>query len=152
MGDNFTQTAAAILSFPQGIGPLPELTNWAVPVGCSRRRSTATVCARVLRGGTFAEHYGDKECLVELACWGPVVQCNIVSCGAINHTGGCMKASGPCIRCTMPGFPDKFVPFYQAPPGSMMSSKPSGGTGAALGMGVDAASAGAGGARHALLL
>src|SRR5947208_10951834 len=24
--------------------------------------------------GVFAREYGDKECLVELGCWGPVVQ------------------------------------------------------------------------------
>lgn len=33
-----------------------------------------------------------------------------------------MHVGGPCIGCTMPGFPDKFAPFYKAPPGSMVSS------------------------------
>ena len=28
---------------------------------------------------------------------------------------------GICIGCTMPGFPDKFMPFMDAPPGSMIS-------------------------------
>ena len=69
----------------------------------------------------FADEYGDQECLVDLGCWGPVVQCNITERGAINHMGGCMVAGGPCIGCTMPGFPDKFSPFYKAPPGSMIS-------------------------------
>ena len=32
-----------------------------------------------------------------------------------------MVAGGACIGCTMPGFPDKFSPFYKAPPGSLMS-------------------------------
>ena len=27
-----------------------------------------------------------------------------------------MVAGGACIGCTMPGFPDKFSPFYKAPP------------------------------------
>ncbi|MGE5060866.1 MAG: hypothetical protein ACM3N3_16615, partial [Betaproteobacteria bacterium] len=27
-----------------------------------------------------------------------------------------------CIGCTMPGFPDKFSPFYKKPPGSTASS------------------------------
>jgi hydrogenase small subunit len=71
--------------------------------------------------GVFAEHYGDPECLVDVGCWGPVVQCNITERGAINHMGGCMVAGGPCIGCTMPGFPDKLTPFYKAPPGSAMS-------------------------------
>jgi hydrogenase small subunit len=49
------------------------------------------------------------------------VQCNIVERGAINHMGGCMVAGGACIGCTMPGFPDKYSPFYKAPPGSAIS-------------------------------
>ena len=32
--------------------------------------------------GTFAKEFGDKECLVEVGCWGPVVNCNIVERGA----------------------------------------------------------------------
>jgi len=55
------------------------------------------------------------------------VQCNITSRGAINHMGGCMNVGGACIGCTMPGFPDKFTPFYKAPPGTMIS-----GTGAKI--------------------
>ena len=72
--------------------------------------------------GTFATEYGGKECLVEVGCWGPVVNCNIVERGAINHMGGCMKAGGVCIGCTMPGFPDRFSPFYKPPPGSTLST------------------------------
>jgi hydrogenase small subunit len=33
-----------------------------------------------------------------------------------------MNAGGACIGCTMPGFPDKFTPFYKRPPGSMVST------------------------------
>jgi hypothetical protein len=32
-----------------------------------------------------------------------------------------MVAGGACIGCTMPGFPDKFSPFYKPPPGSLIS-------------------------------
>jgi hydrogenase small subunit len=71
--------------------------------------------------GVFAEEYGDKECLVELGCWGPVVQCNIAERGIVDGHGGCMNMGGICIGCTMPGFPDKFAPFYAAPPGSFLS-------------------------------
>jgi hydrogenase small subunit len=79
--------------------------------------------------GKFADEYGQQECLVELGCWGPVVQCNMVSRGAIGHTGGCMNTGGICIGCTMPGFPDAFAPFYKRPPGTMVSSTISRGTG-----------------------
>jgi hydrogenase small subunit len=29
---------------------------------------------------------------------------------------------GICIGCTMPGFPDKFMPFMEEPPGARLSS------------------------------
>jgi hydrogenase small subunit len=123
IGDNFTETVAAILLFLQGIGPLPEFDELGRPAwlfaetvhrGCTR--------AGYYEEGIFAKEYGDKECLVEIGCWGPVVNCNIVSRGFQSHMGGCMAAGGPCIGCTMPGFPDKFSPFYEAPPGSAVSS------------------------------
>jgi len=75
--------------------------------------------------GVFAHEYGGKECLVELGCWGPVVQCNIVERGMIDGHGGCMNMGGICIGCTMPGFPDKFAPFYERPPGSLLSTNTS---------------------------
>jgi len=71
--------------------------------------------------GVFAKEYGDEECLVELGCWGPVVQCNMTSRGALGSNGGCMNTGGICIGCTMPGFPDAFAPFYKAPPGKTLS-------------------------------
>ncbi len=33
-----------------------------------------------------------------------------------------MNQGGICIGCTMPGFPDKFSPFYQEPPGATVST------------------------------
>lgn len=123
VGDNFTETVFAILLFLQGLGPLPAFDELGRPAwlfgntvhqGCTR--------AGYYEEGTFAEEYGDPECLVEIGCWGPVVNCNIVERGAINHMGGCMKAGGVCIGCTMPGFPDKFAPFYKTPPGAVVST------------------------------
>ncbi len=126
VGDNFTETVAAVLLFLQGLGPLPEFDELGRPAWLFRD----TVHHRCVRAGfyeegIFAREYGDRECLVEIGCWGPVVQCNITSRGAINHMGGCMNVGGICIGCTMPGFPDRFSPFYQAPPGSMISSNTS---------------------------
>jgi hydrogenase small subunit len=60
------------------------------------------------------------------------VQCNIVARGALNTLGGCMVAGGACIGCTMPGFPDKFSPFYKAAPGSAISGGVSKVTGGAI--------------------
>jgi hydrogenase small subunit len=36
--------------------------------------------------------------------------------------GGCPNVGGICIGCTMPGFPDKFMPFMDEPPGATVSS------------------------------
>ena len=73
--------------------------------------------------GQFADHYGSRECIVKLGCWGPVVQCNVGKRGWINGVGGCANVGGICIGCTMPGFPDKFMPFMNQPPGSLLSSQ-----------------------------
>ncbi len=133
IGDNFTETVFAILLFLQGLGPLPAFDELGRPAwlfgatvhqGCTR--------AGHYEEGTFAHQYGDPECLVEIGCWGPVVQCNIVKRGAMNHMGGCMEAGGVCIGCTMPGFPDKFAPFYKAPPGAIVSTGLSRGVGAVV--------------------
>lgn len=126
VGDNFTDAVQAILLFLQGLGPLPEFDELGRPAW----QFSDTVhrkCGRAgfYEEGTFATEYGDKECLVEIGCWGPVVQCNITEKGAISHMGGCMNAGGPCIGCTMPGFPDKFAPFYKTPPGSIISTNAS---------------------------
>ena len=122
-GDNITETIAAVLLFLHGLGPLPEFDELGRPTwlfgetvhrGCTR--------AGFYEEGKFAEEYGDKECLVEVGCWGPVVQCNINKRGAMNGQGGCMNIGAPCIGCTMPGFPDSFAPFYATPPGTIVSS------------------------------
>jgi hydrogenase small subunit len=123
VGDNFTETVAAILYFLQGFGPLPEFDDLGRPAWLF----SETVHRHCVRGayyeeGSFAEEFGGPECLVEIGCWGPVVNCNITSRGAINHVGGCMNTGGACIGCTMPGFPDKFTPFYRMPPGSSVST------------------------------
>jgi hydrogenase small subunit len=126
IGDNFTETVAAVLLFLQGIGPLPEFDELGRPAWLfSETVHRNCVRAGYYEEGVFAKEYGDRECLVELGCWGPVVQCNITSRGAINHLGGCMNTGAPCIGCTMPGFPDKFSPFYKTPPGSVFSTNTS---------------------------
>lgn len=132
-GDNITETIAAVLLFLNGLAPLPEFDELGRPQwlfdetvhrGCLR--------AGYYEEGSFAEEYGDKECLVEIGCWGPVVQCNINKRGALNHLGGCMNVGAPCIGCTMPGFPDSFAPFYKTPPGTVVSSNISRATGSVI--------------------
>ncbi len=133
VGDNIMETVAAVVLFLQGLGPLPEFDDLGRPAwlfGETVHRHC--VRAGYYEEGVFAKTYGDKECLVEVGCWGPVVQCNISERGAINGLGGCMNTGGPCIGCTMPGFPDKFSPFYKSAPGSLFSSTASKVNGSAI--------------------
>jgi hydrogenase small subunit len=130
LGDNITETISSILMFLAGVGPLPEFDELGRPAWMFQS-TVHRGCVRAgnYEEGKFADEYGQKECLVELGCWGPVVQCNMVSRGALGHNGGCMNTGGICIGCTMPGFPDAFAPFYKRPPGTLVSSTISRGTG-----------------------
>ncbi len=126
VGDNYLETAAAVLLFLNGLAPLPEFDELGRPAWLFGE-TVHRHCPRAgyYEEGVFAESYGDKECLVELGCWGPVVQCNIAERGIVDGHGGCMNMGGVCIGCTMPGFPDKFSPFYEVAPGSLISSNTS---------------------------
>jgi hydrogenase small subunit len=50
----------------------------------------------------------------------------------MNGIGGCPNVGGICIACTMPGFPDKFMPFMDEPPGARVSATASGAYGAVV--------------------
>jgi hydrogenase small subunit len=121
--DNFMETLLYLLQQAAGNAPLIPLDealrpNWLF---------AATVHEGCDRGGyyeqaDFAEAYDSKSCIVKQGCWGPVVQCNVGKRGWMNGIGGCPNVGGICIGCTMPGFPDKFMPFMNQPPGSLLSS------------------------------
>ena len=121
-GDNFTETLLAIIKYLDGSVDLPPFDELGRPEWLFDQ-TVHRHCPKAgyYEEGVFAEEPGDNQCLVEIGCWGPVVQCNIVERGAVNHMGGCMVAGGACIGCTMPGFPDKYSPFYKSPPGSALS-------------------------------
>jgi hydrogenase small subunit len=51
-----------------------------------------------------------------------VVNCNVPKRGWMAGIGGCPNVGGICIGCTMPGFPDKFMPFMDEPPGAKISA------------------------------
>ena len=52
----------------------------------------------------------------------PVAKCNVPVRGWQSGVGGCPNVGGICIGCTMPGFPDKFMPFMDEPPGARVST------------------------------
>src|SRR5450755_1837617 len=121
--DNFTETLLYLLYQAAGLSPMIPLDDALRPTwlfgqtvheGCDR--------AGYYEQGDFAEEYGSPKCIVKLGCWGPVVQCNVPKRGWMAGIGGCPNVGGICIGCTMPGFPDKFMPFMDEPPGAKFSS------------------------------
>jgi hydrogenase small subunit len=125
--DNFMETLLYLLYQAAGMAPMIPLDNnlrptWlfgkTVHEGCDR--------AGYYEQGDFAAEYGSPKCLVKLGCWGPVVNCNVTKRGWMDGIGGCPNVGGICIACTMPGFPDKFMPFMDEPPGSKVSAAASG--------------------------
>jgi len=122
--DNMSETLLYLLHQAAGNAPMIPLDDrlrpqWlfgmTVHEGCDR--------GGYYEQGQFATHYGTTECLVRLGCWGPVVKCNVTKRGWMDGVGGCPNVGGICIACTMPGFPDKFMPFMDEPPGSKVSTE-----------------------------
>ncbi|HET9742501.1 MAG TPA: hydrogenase expression protein HypE [Terriglobales bacterium] len=121
--DNMSETLLYLLRMAAGQAPPIPLDECLRPTWLFGK----TVHEGCDRGGyyeqaDFAEGYGEPQCIVKLGCWGPVVQCNVGKRGWMNGIGGCPNVGGICIGCTMPAFPEKFMPFMNQPPGSMMSS------------------------------
>jgi hydrogenase small subunit len=125
--DNFSETLTYLLYQASGQAPMIPLDDRLRPTwlfgqtvheGCDR--------AGYYEQGQFTTEYGTPECLVKLGCWGPVVKCNVPKRGWMNGMGGCPNVGGICIGCTMPGFPDKFMPFMDEPPGAKISTRASG--------------------------
>src|SRR5580698_5732064 len=122
--DNFMETLLYLLHMATGKAPMIPLDDSLRPTWLFG----ATVHEGCDRGGyyeqaEFAAEYGEIQCIVKLGCWGPVVQCNVGKRGWMGGIGGCPNVGGICIGCTMPGFPDKFMPFMNQPPGSLLSSQ-----------------------------
>ena len=125
--DNMMETLLYLLYQVAGLAPVIPLDQQLRPTwlfgktvheGCDR--------AGYYEQGDFAHEYGSPKCLVKIGCWGPVVNCNVTKRGWMDGLGGCPNVGGICIACTMPGFPDKFMPFMDAPPGSTVSTTASG--------------------------
>lgn len=125
--DNMMETLLYLLYQVAGLAPMIPLDDQLRPEwlfgktvhdGCDR--------AGYYEEGVFADKYGQPECLVKIGCWGPVVNCNVPKRGWMAGIGGCPNVGGICIGCTMPGFPDKFMPFMDEPPGAAISTSFSG--------------------------
>jgi hydrogenase small subunit len=121
--DNFTETLLYLLYQAAGLAPPIPLDEVLRPRWLFGQTAHET-CDRggYYEQGDFAAEYGSPKCIVKLGCWGPVALCNVPKRGWINGVGGCPNVGGICIGCTMPGFPDKFMPFMDEPPGARMST------------------------------
>ena len=131
--DNFMEVVLYLLYQVSGLAPVIPLDDQLRPTWLFG----ATVHDGCDRGshyeqGEFAKTYGSPLCLVKLGCWGPVVNCNVPKRGWMAGIGGCPNVGGICIGCTMPGFPDKFMPFMDEPPGAKLSSNIVGAYGKAI--------------------
>ncbi|GAA2277562.1 hydrogenase small subunit [Streptomyces ruber] len=116
--DNLSETIVHLLYQIAGRAPAIPLDEnlrpaWlfdrTVHEGCS--------LAGYYEQGDFSAVFGQDRCLVKIGCWGPAVKCNVPKRGWINGVGGCPNVGGICIACTMPGFPDRFMPFMDQPSG-----------------------------------
>ncbi|MGH3663317.1 MAG: hydrogenase expression protein HypE [Micromonosporaceae bacterium] len=121
--DNFMETLTWLLYQAAGLAPVIPLDDQLRPTwlfgktvheGCDR--------AGYYEQGDFAQDYNSPKCQVRIGCWGPVVNCNVTKRGWMDGIGGCPNVGGICIGCTMPGFPDKFMPFMDQPPGATVSA------------------------------
>jgi len=111
--DSITETLLHLALHVAGVEPMLELDEQGRPhrlfehtvqEGCGR--------AGFAEQGEFARTPADaRGCLVKIGCKGPVVKCNVPVRGWVGGVGGCPNAGGICVACTMPGFPDKFMPF-----------------------------------------
>jgi hydrogenase small subunit len=111
--DNTTETLLYLVLHLGGMAPAPDLDEALRPRWLFNR-TTRESCNRggFSEEGEFATEYGaDYRCMVKLGCKGPVVKCNVPVRGWQSGIGGCPNVGGICMACTMPGFPDKFMPF-----------------------------------------
>ncbi|MEU7741087.1 hydrogenase expression protein HypE [Nonomuraea sp. NPDC049158] len=131
--DNFMETLTWLLYQAAGLAPMIPLDKELRPTwlfgktvheGCDR--------AGYYEQGDFAKDYNSPKCQVKVGCWGPVVNCNVPKRGWMGGIGGCPNVGGICIGCTMPGFPDKFMPFMDQPPGALVSSTATGAYGSVI--------------------
>jgi hydrogenase small subunit len=113
--NNITETLLHLVLQLVGVGPEIDLDDQGRPRWLFERTAHEN-CDRAgfADNGDFAKGHDEGGCLVKVGCRGPVVKCNVPSRGWVNGIGGCPNVGGICMACTMPGFPDKFMPFMDA--------------------------------------
>ena len=116
--DNITETLLYLVLQLAGTTAPIALDDQGRPAWLFER-TAHEVCNRAgfAEQGDYADRLGDDaSCLVKFGCKGPVVKCNVPARGWMNGIGGCPNVGGICIACTMPGFPDKYLPLMDTGP------------------------------------
>jgi hydrogenase small subunit len=116
--DAITETLQRIVLEIAGVAPPTELDDQGRPLWLFERTAHETCDRAGLAGhGRYAESFADHgTCLAKIGCAGPVARCNVPARGWVNGVGGCPNVGGICIACTMPGFPDRYLPFMDSTP------------------------------------
>jgi hydrogenase small subunit len=123
--DNITETLHHLALHVAGVEELIELDEQGRPQWLFER-TVQEGCGRAgfAEHGEFASTPADRRgCLVKIGCKGPVVKCNVPIRGWVGGVGGCPNVGGICTACTMPGFPDKFMPFMEASPLGVLAAR-----------------------------
>ena len=122
--DNFMETRA--LPAVSGGGPRADDSARraaAAHVAVRQDRARRLRPRRLLRAGRFRRRNTARRSASSSSAaggrWSIATSPSAAGCDGI---GGCPNVGGICIGCTMPGFPDKFMPFMDEPPGAKLST------------------------------
>ena len=122
--DNFMETLLYLLYQVAGLAPMIPLDEQLRPTwlfgktvheGCDRGGVLRT--GRLRHALRLAEVPGRNWAAGDR--WSTAMS---PSAAGWRGIGGCPNVGGICIGCTMPGFPDKFMPFMDEPPGAKLST------------------------------
>ncbi|WP_460288604.1 hydrogenase small subunit [Clostridium sp. CTA-7] len=91
---------------------LPELDSEGRPLFLYEE-TIHTYCSRrsFFDKGNFATKLGDKECMFQLGCRGPITKTNCPLRKWNDRVNWPIEDNTPCIGCANEGFPDKIEPF-----------------------------------------
>ena len=119
-----SETILYLLYQAAGQAPMIPLDEeHAAHNGCSAHRSRRMRSRRLLRSRRLRRrNTARRNASSSWDAGGRSCKCNVPKRGWMGGIGGCPNVGGICIGCTMPGFPDKFMPFMDEPPGAKLST------------------------------
>ena len=120
--DNMTETLLYLLFMAAGTAPMIPLDSELRPHWLFNQTvHEGSTAAGITSKANSPKFTGQRNASFNLAVLAGGSNCNVGKRGWMGGIGGCANVGGICIGCTMPGFPEKFMPFMTQPPGSMLS-------------------------------